>query len=224
MLNSDIVKAYGSAAGASVIGIASSDDFDLAPEGFRPTDIMKECVSVIVLGSAFPEDAFSKTPAEYIEIRNMTNRKISDIAEDMEKRIRKDGYKARSVSGINGKWVNGMQVGSISLKHAAELAGLGIIGKNYLLINREHGTLLWFSAVLTDAYLIPDEKVKYSICNECSKCVESCPTNALDDISTFKKKECAGKMFRMANKKWEIQCCLCRKICPHRFGIIDSER
>jgi len=26
-------------------------------------------------------------------------------------------------------------------------------------------------------------------------------------------------MFKMVDKKWEIKCFLCRKVCPHSFGI-----
>ncbi len=54
MLNSEIVKTYGLNAGASVVGIVTSNDFGLAPEGFKPSDHLAECLSVIVLGTPFP--------------------------------------------------------------------------------------------------------------------------------------------------------------------------
>jgi epoxyqueuosine reductase QueG len=103
------------------------------------------------------------------------------------------------------------------LKHAAELAGLGIIARNYLLTNPEYGNLLWFSAVLTDADLIPDKKAQYKICDNCNKCVETCPSGALNNPALFGKKECS-RFFTIVNKKLEIKCFSCRKVCPYCFG------
>jgi epoxyqueuosine reductase QueG len=119
---------------------------------------------------------------------------------------------------MSGKWVNGEQFGLISLKHAAELAGLGTITRNYLLTNPEYGNLLWFSAVLTTAKLSPDKKAQVMDCDSCMKCVEMCPIDALDNLTSFKKKECGRNMMKMENKKWKIDCFLCREVCPKRFG------
>ena len=218
VLDSKKVKGYGSEAGASVVGIASADDFSLALEGFRPSDVLENCRSVIVFGSPFPQEAILGDPDGYIDVRNAMSNKMNDIAKNVAKRIRGDGYKAITVNGLSGKWVNGITYGAISLKHAAELAGIGRIGRNYLLISPEYGTLLWLSAVVTDAALTPDEKISYSFCDGCSKCVDACPSKALDDPSSFAKKKCTGTMFKMVNKEWKILCFLCRKVCPHRFG------
>lgn len=218
-LNSEIVKGYGLNAGASVVGIAASKDFHLAPDGFKPADVLEGCLSAIILGAPVPQEAILKDPIGFIDIRNELNEKMTGIAKNVAKQIKGEGYKASAINGMGGKWVDGKHFGHISLKHAAELAGLGIIGKNYLLINPQYGTLLWFSAVLTDADLIPDEKAQYAVCNNCSKCVEMCPSKALDNLPVFGKKECAGTMFKKINGKLEINCFLCRKVCPHCFGI-----
>jgi epoxyqueuosine reductase QueG len=106
----------------------------------------------------------------------------------------------------------------ISLKHAAELAGMGMIGRNHLLINGEYGNLLWFSAVLTDAELTPDKKIQLVVCDDCDICVKACPAGALSDPGRFGRKECSKIMMRLLNGKMEISCFQCRKACPHRFG------
>ncbi|MCL1984561.1 MAG: hypothetical protein FWG58_04090 [Methanomassiliicoccaceae archaeon] len=219
-IDSVTVKRYGLDAGARVTGIAAADDFGAAPDGFRPVDVLEGCVSVIIMGYPFPRDAIINDTAEYITIRNGVNEKISNIAKDVAKRIRDEGYRTKVITGMGGKWVNKESHGLISLKHAAELAGLGTIGKNYLLTNPEYGNLLWFSAVLTDAYLVPDEKVRLSICDGCDICVTTCPSGALDDPSSFNRKRCSDTMFRIADKKWEIGCYLCRRSCPYRFGVV----
>jgi epoxyqueuosine reductase QueG len=215
-----MVKEYGLNAGANVVGIADSKDFGLAPDGFKPTDVLPECLSVIVLGATFSPEALNDI-AEYTESRNAMLSAMTNMAKEVAKRIKADGCKATVISAAGGKWVDGdgrkEQFGCISLKHAAEIAGLGVIGKNYLLTSPQYGNLLWFSAVLTDAELMPDEKAESNICGNCNKCVEACPAGALDDLASFGKKGCS-KFFTIEDRKFKIKCFLCRTICPYCFG------
>jgi len=217
VLTSKTVKEYGFNAGANVVGIAASKDFSSAPQGFKPSDNLEGCISVIVLGAASPKEAL-KNVAEYTANRNLMLSKMTAMAKEVEKRIKSDGYKAKAISASGGKFIDGKHFGNISLKHAAELAGLGLIGRNYLLTNPEYGNLLWFSAILTDADLVPDKKLKNKICDKCGKCVKACPSKALDDPASFGKKECS-KFYKIVNKKFEIQCFTCRTVCPHSCKI-----
>ena len=79
-INSEIVKRYGLNAGASVVGIAASKDFGSAPEGFKPSDNLESCLSVIVLGTPFPPEALTLSTVEYTEIRNAMIKKMTDMA------------------------------------------------------------------------------------------------------------------------------------------------
>jgi epoxyqueuosine reductase QueG len=220
-LSSEVVKEYGLTVGASVVGIAASKDFGLAPDGFKPTDVLPECLSVIVLGATFSPEVLSDI-AEYTASRNAMLTAMTNMAKEVAKRLKADGCKTVVISATGGKWVDGIdgrkeQIGYISLKHAAEIAGLGVIGKNYLLTNLQYGNLLWFSAVLTDAELIPDEKIQFVMCDNCNKCVEACPAGSLGDLASFGRKGCS-KFFTIEDKKFKIKCFLCRTICPHCFG------
>ena len=221
-LTSETVKKYGIAAGADAVGIAAAYDFSSAPEGFHPTDVLPECRSVIVLGAAFSPEVLTSTD-EYTASRNEMLTQMTTMAKEVAKRIKADGHKTKAISAAGGKWVEGggrkEQFGYISLKHAAEIAGLGVIGKNYLLTNPQHGNLLWLSAVLTDADLAPDEKVESVMCADCNKCVDACPAGALDDLASFGKKGCSN-FFTIEDKKFKIKCFLCRTVCPHAFGIL----
>jgi epoxyqueuosine reductase QueG len=213
-IDSSFVKKMGTEAGATIVGIASSNDFSSAPDGYRPSDVLEGCLSVIVLGVPFPKEVLDNA-VDYTAVRNATATKMTEIAKDVAKGVKDCGYKTKAISSIGGKYVDGITRGNISLKHAAELAGLGFIGRNYLLINPRYGNLLWFSAVLTDADLVPDERQRYDICSGCNRCVEACPGGALDDPAVFKKKVCAGIFYKMVNKKWVIVCYKCRTSCPY---------
>ena len=217
-INSEIVKEYGISAGASIVGIAASNDFGLAPEGFKPSDKLEGCLSVVVLGTPFPQEALSMNLSEYTEIRNGMLKRMDNVAKEVAKQINSKGYKAVAIGGVGGKYVNGKFYGHISLKHAAELAGLGVISRNYLLTNTEYGNLLWFSAVLTDSDLVPDKKIQYRVCDNCNKCVEICPSKALDNFDLFGAKVCNKECWKMVNRKWELNCFLCRKVCSYNYS------
>jgi epoxyqueuosine reductase QueG len=215
-INSSIVKQYGTDAGASVVGIAASSDFGLAPNGFKPSDILEGCLSVIVLGVSFPKEVLHDV-VEYTASRNAMLTQMTNMAKEVAKRIKAGGYATKAISASGGKSIDGKLFGHISLKHAAELAGLGRINRNYLLTNPQYGNLLWFSAVLTDADLMPDEKAQYKICDDCNKCMETCPSGALRNPATFGKKECS-QYYKIVNRRLEITCFLCRVVCPYGSG------
>ena len=211
-------KKIGIDAGASVVGVAASNDFQFAPDGFKPTDVLDSCRSVIVLGAPFTREALSLDPTEYTELRNAFLTKMTELAKVVSKRIAKEsGHKTKAISASGGKTVDGKMSGYISLKHAAELAGIGVITRNYLLTSPEHGNLLWLSAVLTDIDLVPDEKLQCEFCENCNKCVEACPSGALSNPASFGRKECS-KFFVIENKRLIIKCYSCRSVCPYRFG------
>ena len=220
-LTSQGAKEYGIQAGADVVGIAAAADFGLAPDGFKPVDVLPECRSVIVLGATFPPEVFHAA-ADYTASRNAMLAAMTQAAKDAAKRIKAHGYKTKVISAAGGKWVDGdgrkEQFGYISLKHAAEIAGLGVIGKNDLLTNPRYGNLLWLSAVLTDAALTPDERTQSAMCEDCNQCVEACPVGALNDLSAFGRKGCSS-FFTIEDRKFKIKCFLCRTVCPHAFGM-----
>lgn len=62
----------------------------------------------------------------------------------------------------------------------AREAGVGFIGRNRMLIARRGGPAVLLAAILTDRELAPDAPGT-GTCGECVRCLEACPTQALDD-------------------------------------------
>ncbi len=220
-ISSHIVKVYGKEAGADIVGSAAAKGCDCGARGFKRDEKLEGCLSVIVLGTPFPRESLEVSKSAYTDIRNAMVTKMTDAAKKVTKRIKALGYQAKSISSLGGEYIDGKFYGHISLKHAAELAGLGIIGRNYLLTSPQYGNLLWFSAVLTDAELTPDKREPYNICANCNKCVEACPSGALNDPASFAGKDCGKTCWKTVNNRRELDCYLCRLVCPYRLGDLS---
>jgi epoxyqueuosine reductase len=61
----------------------------------------------------------------------------------------------------------------------AREAGLGWVGKNGNLINKNAGSFYFIATLITDLVLVPDNPFIKDYCGTCNRCVESCPTAAI---------------------------------------------
>ncbi|MGE5390221.1 MAG: epoxyqueuosine reductase [Deltaproteobacteria bacterium] len=205
--------------GADLVGIASAEDFDVAPEGFHPTDVLPTCKSVMVFACEFPRSSLDADPVTYTQIRNQMTQKMNKLASAMVKKLKSLGVDAVPIKAITSQWNNGRNRGAISLKHAAVIAGLGRLGKNTLLINNTFGNMIWLSAVVTSVVLAPDPVAEYEACLPgCQLCIESCPVGALGD-EFMQQRKCANFAFQRREGQLQIQCWECRKVCPNCLGL-----
>jgi ferredoxin len=86
-------------------------------------------------------------------------------------------------------------IGPVSLRHAAEAAGLGKLGPNRLLIHPKFGARLRLAGLVTDAELAPDPLLKESPCNGCMECVKACPVSAIKEDGTVDVVTCMRNNF-----------------------------
>lgn len=113
----------------------------------------------------------------------------------------------------------------------AQKAGLGWVGKNGNLINKQMGSFFFIASLIIDVPLDYDIQYEYDYCGTCTKCIDACPTDALlpnkivdgsKCISYFTielkdlilPNEAKGKM-----KDWIFGCDICQDVCPwNRFS------
>ena len=224
MFNSEKVKERIIELGADICGIAPTERFKDAPKGFHPCHIFPECKSVIAYGSRFPMGSLKAyTNSPYTLVRNLMVDKLDRISFHLSIEFEKDGITAMPIPSAEpyDYWDSRRSHGRgiLSLKHAGALAGLGIIGKNTLLLNNVFGNMVWLGAVLVSTELDPDQVVSYEACIPgCTLCIDECPKHALDGI-TLNQKRCRERSISYTDGGgWVLSCNICRKVCPRYRG------
>ncbi len=103
-------------------------------------------------------------------------------------------------------------------------AGIGWIGKNGCLINRDLGSFTFISEVICDLELDYD-KPEFDRCGSCRKCIDDCPTQAIIAPQVLDASKCIsyytiedrsewteGKGPQLSNRVYG--CDICQDVCP----------
>lgn len=112
----------------------------------------------------------------------------------------------------------------------AAKAGLGWIGKNSLLLNREMGSYFFIAEILTDLEFAPDEAKMRDYCGGCVKCITACPTDAIIQARVVDARKCISYLsiehktdipetFKSAYSDWIFGCDICQEVCPWNAKI-----
>jgi epoxyqueuosine reductase len=118
----------------------------------------------------------------------------------------------------------------------AQKSGLGWVGKNGNLINKQAGSFFFIATLITDLDLVYDDAFAKDYCGTCTKCIDHCPTEAILPDKVIDGSKCIS-YFTIELKdalipdgmkgkfdNWMFGCDTCQDVCPwNRFSKPTSE-
>lgn len=104
-------------------------------------------------------------------------------------------------------------------------AGLGWPGKNSILLNKDIGSFFFIGIIAINIELDYDEPGNEDLCGSCQKCIDSCPTGAINNNRTIDAPKCIA--YQTIEAKTHIPddivtklegrafgCDKCQEVCP----------
>jgi epoxyqueuosine reductase len=179
--------------------------------------------SVIVLGLATLDEAFDYQTFIAYEGKQRWYKPIYTALEALSarlaRRLREQGWQAEHLTFEDS-------LAYVDLKAAAVAAGLGVWGKNNLVVTRRYGPQVRFGAVFTSADLARDHPLQDYFCPSCTLCWNACPTQAIGPggfvrdlcLAEFNPtREMAARQERelpRLTRTTRLQCIACLTACP----------
>lgn len=217
--------------------------FDGAPEHHHPERLLRGAKTVIVYGRLIPKGVM-KSPdyGKYLLHRSYHSvyPYLDEVGYSLANYVeRKTGALAVQAPSYLPMVFHGREPwGVLSLKHAAEKAGLGGFGRSGQLYHPRHGALLRWGAVITSLEIEGDPLTDEMPCpKDCEACIQACPVNAIkEEREKFDKMACLGhtikhaiyplalkdkeglkrieRVINTAGYDYWLECFNCVKVCP----------
>ena len=138
-------------------------------------------------------------PRQFIDVL------IDALALSVEEFLEVRGYRARTIGSSNR---------STDLRSLVLASGLGVEGRNHLIVTPEFGPRVRFGAVVTDAVLEARPRKVGDLCRGCSLCSRACPAGALN--GSFSAEACESYNLALERESGLLvrKCTLCTDVCP----------
>lgn len=201
----------------------------------HPDSVLEDCRSVVMLGMPYrphPRTLLRKSDPQTLSgpVATAFSGAVASYAvgeADYHDLIR---ARLNELSAYLESMLPGMHRGVVDTaplmeRDFAQLAGLGWIGKNTLLLNPTHGSYFFLAALLTTTDLPVDEPFEVDRCGTCTACIDICPTQAFVEPHVLDATRCISywtieyrglipESKRSGIKDWIFGCDECQIVCP----------
>lgn len=202
----------------------------------EPERLMPDVRSVIMLGLNYYQDNSDSVPKGYGRISRYARGR--DYHKVIERKTRELVSRIQKRAGDNNrvdlKWF--VDYGPFLERAYAEKAGLGYIGKNSMLINRQFGSWVFISEIVTNLELEADDPhtINHGRCASCRLCLDACPTGAIIGEGVIDSELCISYLTierpseispALESKMGELifGCDICQEVCPHNSRAVPAD-
>jgi epoxyqueuosine reductase len=198
-----------------------------------PSHVLDGARSVVMLamnyrtaerrGAEAAEGNISRYAWGGVDYHDLIRQRLNQLADCLRERL-----PAARVRGV-------VDTAPLLEREFAQLAGLGWVGKNTLLINRQQGSWFFLAALLTDAELAYDSPHESDHCGTCRACLDACPTDAFPQPYVLDAARCISYLtielrnpipaeLRQGIGEWLFGCDICQDVCPwnHRAPLTSE--
>ncbi len=192
-------------------------------EAYRhPAHVLPEARSLLVVGAAYRTlEPVEPRPGQGRVSRYAWGDDYHDILRDKLHAL--CDFLRAEVPGASARGV--VDTAPLLEREFAQLAGLGWVGKNTLILNKRLGSWLFLAAVLTDQPLEYDSPHEASHCGTCTACLDACPTDAFVAPYVLDSRRCISYLtielrdqvprdLRPGLGNWIFGCDVCQDVCP----------
>ncbi len=181
----------------------------------RAAERLPENAQTIIL-AAFPYRVKAQLPtniSRYAAVKDyhiVCENILNGIKEKLEKQFPKNRFEI---------FVDNSPIPEVA---AGVHSGLGVRGKNGLLINKKYGSFVFIGEIVTDLKIKEDKGDKK--CLDCSRCKSACPVSlqkqdCLSSVNQQKKELNESQKAQIRQNGCIWGCDICSEVCPMNEGV-----
>jgi epoxyqueuosine reductase QueG len=146
------------------------------------------------------------------------NGRLTKAVYDLHAFFRKEGFRSFPLPAAGCPTDQRFLKALFPYKQAAQIAGLGTIGRHSMLITPEFGPRVRLACLLTEAPVELSPAMGKDYCLDCQACIRACPAQALQTPApgeAYSMNKFACRTYRQAG----LTCSVCLKACAEVLDI-----